>query len=160
MQTETRDSQALGLLETVLRELPESCESEDGCIDTTAMLTRLAKCSPNTITENDCQDLHMLCRQIAVPKKVLRAYRSDDRKTTQGEPLPTVYWPLLISVLLMYAEQGSEGNPRDRGLAYKCLNAALQALDMAEGLENVPHLAELRARAERITENVFNENFV
>lgn len=161
------DSQTHPILEVLLRDLPEPAEPTPGYVDIANLLFHLANRWPEPPGENEYQDLHMLCRQIAVPKKVLQVYRLDDRKTTQGELLAGEYWPLLIAVLLAYAEQVSEYDPQACGFTYKCLNAALQALDLAEGIEDrvplaasppVSHLASLRTWANGIIENIDCEN--
>ena len=156
--THTADSQARHMLEAVLRDLPELGEPAADGIETAGLLIRLGRRWPNAPDERECRDLQMLCRQIAVPKKVLRDSPVDDRRVPQGETLPVEYWPLLIAVLLMQAERWPDDDPPGRGLALKCLNGALQALDIAERFGNVPHITALRSWAERMTESVCSEN--
>lgn len=156
--THTLDAQARHMLETVLRDLPEPGEPAADSIDTAAMLIRLAKRWPKPPDERAYQDLQMLCRQIAVPQKVLRYYPADGSKAQQAQMLPVDYWPLLIAVLLSYAEQHFDDEPLSRELAFKCLNGALQALDIAKRFGDVPHLAAMSTWAECIAECVTSEN--
>jgi len=164
------DNQARHMLDAVLRDLPALPEPDAGLIDTAGLLIHLADRWPGPPAERERGDLHRLCRQIAVPKRVLRFYPADNRKAAQGELLPSPFWALLIAVLLIHAERWPDEDPLSRGLTLKCLNGALQALDIADGfagraplvacppVPHVPHLAALRSWAERVTERVCSEN--
>jgi len=161
------DKQARHMLDAVLRDLPARPEPDAGLIDTAGLLIRLADRWPSPPDERERSDLQMLCRQIAVPKRVLKSYSTDRRKPAREELLPSPFWALLIAVLLVHAERWPDEDTLSRGLALKCLNGALQALDIADGFADrvplvacppVPHLAALRSWAKRITECVCREN--
>ncbi len=126
------------VLTTILGSLPEILADGPGTISTARVLRHLAQAWPAPAEEHD---LNALCRKIHVGRKVLAAYRDDWKRGPTQEILPRPFWPLLVAVLLAYSEPGDEVEAR--GLALKCLNAALAATALAERQGYAEDLADL-----------------
>lgn len=98
----------------------------------------------------DRESLEKLCRKVAVSRTVLRHYREDWRRPAQERSLQHEEWSLLILVLGFQAL----GDAPERGLAFKGLNAAFQALDLARGAAH----PELEDWLKRILDHVFQDH--
>lgn len=145
-------SRAEQVLGAILAELPEPhgpVVTDIRHRRTALVLGRLAKTPPESISENDRADLHALCRKIAVSKDVLDEYDEDWKATPGAAPLGDPLRALLIGVLLKHAGVCDSEDEPARGLRFKCLNAALSALDRysASAASSLVHLSVLRELA-------------
>jgi len=142
--------QAACLLEELQANLPPVPQGDDGHIDTRRVLLRLAGVRPDLPSGRDREDLEALCREIAVRRRVLQTYDPGWRKGDRQAPLPAEWWPLLIAVLLAFADREWPTEEDDSGMALKSLNAALAAIDIAETLDDVAIRPDMRCWTEEI----------
>lgn len=123
-------------------------------IDVVSLLAHLAGSGTKHLDDPGREVLDMLCRKISVAKQVCRSYRDDWKKAPEPEPLGARGWSLLIAVLLERAET-AVADESELAFAVKYLNAALEALDLADTFEEeVLDRARLRVRAEAILESL------
>ena len=85
--------------------------------------------------------------KIAVARQVWAEYDASWKKLRNSSPLPDTDWGLLIAVLLAYAIPNGGNTGITRGMELKNLNAAMQAIDVADERLSVPHLDVLRQQA-------------
>ena len=129
-------------------------DSESADISTADELLRLGQSWPTVAPETQTGVLDPLCRKIAIAGKVWATYEHDWRKKKNSAPLPDSEWPLLIVVLLAYATPNSESDGASRGIELKNLNAALQAIDIAEARSGISHLDVLREQANELVQEL------
>ncbi len=139
------------LLSQLLAEAPASDNREARGIQTPRVLVALASERQSPPTPEERQSLDALCRKIHVAGKVKASYGRSWRSRRGTPPLPRAFWPLLIAVLLAAGRLPEHAKAQvELGLALKCLNAALAALDLAAQIGEIPHLEELETEAARL----------
>lgn len=139
------------MLAALAARLAPRSRAEGDRIDTVGALLALARRAPGELDAGARADLHALARKIHVARRVASSYAPGWKRREGAEPLDAAGWPLLVAVLLASAEPAGP-DELARGLALKCLNAALAALELAP--PTAPGLPELRARAEALLARV------
>ncbi len=98
------------------------------------VLAELAGAWPGPLTGEHRASIDALCRKLAVTGGVSAEYNRDWTKRTNEQPLAASHWLLLLAVLLAWSETPEAMGPDGRGLALKCLNAALTAHDRIKSM--------------------------
>jgi len=146
----SRVEETLAAVLADFRDLPADHSPDE---QTAQVLIRLAEAWPGPLEGRDLCDFDALCRELAVTGSLPQRWISGRGKGAASARLPSEYWRLLITVLLAWADRpGASGE--EFGLAMKSLNAALCAIDVAEGWADVEGLPELRAWSEGILEPI------
>lgn len=142
------------MLEAVMADAPELGRLDPERIDTAGAIHRLAQTWPDPFDEQRLSDLEALCHEVAVRKGVLSVYGKGWNRGSETEPLSPKWWAVLIAVLLAYgvSDEGTYG--ASLGLALKSVNTALRALDIAERIDEFPHLPALRVWADDVLEGL------
>ena len=149
-------SKAKQMFEAVMCDLPDPIEADPNLVNTSKILVSLAQTWPEPLSDQQRKDLEALCRKVHVAKKVMAIYAPGWKKVPEPVPLSLPHWPVLITVLLGYSHLDDVNNKDARGLAFKFLNAALTALELAKNQETISYFSELQTWAEEILENLFS----
>lgn len=86
-------------------------------------------------------DLHAVCRQIDVRRKISARYGAEWVRRDDESPADAATVSGVVTALLLDASRSPDG---DGGWALKCVNSALKALELRD---DVPAAPELRAWA-------------
>lgn len=116
----------------LLADLPLESALDEDAIDTGVFIAVRLRDWDKALTEADRQGLDALCRKLSVTKQVKKVYERKWGRPLSQDQLDVRFWPALIAVLLLRSpsEPHSFGN-RD-GFDLKRINAACEALDIAE----------------------------
>ncbi len=101
----------------------------------------------------ESQALAALCRKLGVAGQVRDRYQSDWARVDEAPPLRVEVVELLAAVLLLHASLCDPDAPDERGAGLKLVNAGLQALDLAGGIDSGDR-TELQALARELVENL------
>jgi hypothetical protein len=127
----------------------------EGAIDTPAILARLADHGDAPLDASDVGDLNAICRELAVRGRLRCSYYAGRKPDPDAALLGPGDSARLIDVLVTYAERHGSSEEHERGLALKCLNAALSALDtdrpMIEPVGRSDLITRVQATLDRIT---------
>jgi hypothetical protein len=132
----------------VLRDIPTHHEPMVEGIDTAAFLINLAHHWPFPLNVDQERGLAAICRALSISKQVRLCYDPKWKRALRREPLEPIYWPVMIAVLSAQFQRNNESDDEAKGEQLKRLNAALTALDIADELDDIPHLLELRPHLE------------
>ena len=143
------------ILAQVILELPPTDGEVSGKIVTGAFLATLARSWPHPLNDTGRRGLDALCRKLAVTKQMKRSYDPSWKRALSQEQLEAPYWAALMAVLLAPFQPGSEKPEQHLGDGLKRINAAFEAIDIAQALPGVLHLDQLASWAEaRLTETL------
>lgn len=117
------------------------------CLSTVQVLKSVADALQHQPLDKFRTEIEAVCRKVHVARRVDAQYGKGWKKLKDREDLEASAWPLLIGVLLASSDSEFWQNPEAKGLALKCLNSGLAALELAReaGSPSMGELEDLAA---------------